>query len=176
MATYDLTSNATGFVSTNSVALLPSSGTRSPMYKVEAVLDIAKLIADGYTMAAGDVFQLLEIPADSFVLVAGAKVEQAFNGTTPTVDIDFAGGDDFVDGGDVTSTGWLAGGVNGQGMVVGGTPTFTQLVSTTDTIDVTLNAGAADVTQGKLRVVVIVIDVSEDGAALPDTATRDYLA
>ena len=42
--------------------------------------------------------------ANSMVLFAGAEVLKAFNGTSPTVDIDFAAGDDIVDGGDVTST------------------------------------------------------------------------
>ena len=84
------------------------------------------------------IFQLLEIPADTMVLFAGAYVEAAVDGTSPTVDIDFAAGDDIVDGGDVSSTGWLASGTNGQAMVVGtgAASTFTQHVTTTDTIDV----------------------------------------
>ena len=89
------------------------------------------------------------------VLFAGAEVETAFNGTSPTVDIDFAAGDDIVDGGDVSATGFLASGTNGQAMVVGtgSASTFTQHVTTTDTIDVKLIASSADVTSGILRVV-----------------------
>lgn len=178
MATYDLTSNDTAFVNSDSIAAYPSKFTANNMYMVETVIDVAKLIANGYTMAAGDVFQALEIPADSLVLAAGAEVTTAFDGTTPTVDIDFAGGDDIVDGADVTSTGWCAGGTNGQGLVVGAgaANTFTQLVTTTDTIDVTLNAGASDVTTGVIRVVAIVVSLEETGRVTADEVTRDQLA
>ena len=50
--------------------------------------------------ADGDVFNL-EIPAGVLVLNAGAEVMKAFNSSV-TADIDFAGGDDIVDGADVT--------------------------------------------------------------------------
>ena len=53
--------------------------------------------------------------------------------------------------------------------------TFTQLVTTTDTIDVKLIASSADVTAGKLRVYAIVIDM--DGIAeSADEVDRDQLA
>lgn len=173
MATYDLTSKATAFVNSNSIAALPSKRNAANMYLIEKQIDIAKMIANGYTMAAGDVFQALEIPADCFVLFAGAEVTTAFDGTTPTVDIDFAAGDDIVDGGDVSSTGWLASGTNGTAMSTSGTITFTQHVTTTDTIDVTLNAGAADVTTGVLRVVACVVLTEEYGRGYPTEVTRD---
>lgn len=178
MATYDFTSKATVGVGANVIADFPTRFHRNTMYVLDKTLDIAKLTTAGYTMAAGDVFQLLQIPADSFVLAAGVEVLTAFDGTTPTVDVDFAGGDDIVDGGDVTATGWLAGGLNGQGLVVGGAAAnaFTQLISATDTIDVTLNAGAADVTTGKLRVVAIVVSLDEKGKYAPAIATRDTQA
>ena len=76
------------------------------------VLDIDKMVLhllQDTQAANGDIFQLLEIPADTMVLFAGAYVEiAAVDGTSPTVDIDFAAGDDIVDGGDVTSTGWFS--------------------------------------------------------------------
>lgn len=178
MATYDLTSKDTAFVNSDSIAALPSKWQANNMYIVETTLDIAKFIANGYTMAAGDVFQAMEIPADSFVLFAGAEVTTAFDGTTPTVDIDFAGGDDIVDGADVSSTGWCASGTNGQAMTVttGAASTFTQHVTTTDTIDVTLNAGAADVTEGVIRVVACVVTTEEKGRIYPTEVDRDQLA
>lgn len=178
MATYDLTSKATAFVASNSTTGLPSEGERANMYVIEKYIDIAKFIANGYTMAAGDVFQALEVPADCMVLFAGAEVITAFDGTTPTVDIDFAGGDDIVDGGDVSATGWLASGTNGQAMAVttGAASTFTQHVTTADTIDVTLNAGASDVTAGVLRVVACVVSTDTKGGTRPTEVTRDQLA
>ena len=103
------------------------------MYMREAVLDFDKMTTR-WTAANGDIFQLLEIPADTMVLFAGTYVKAAVDGTSPTVDIDFAAGDDIVDGGDVSSTGWLASGTNGAAMTTSGTLTFTQHVTTTDTM------------------------------------------
>jgi hypothetical protein len=171
MATFDLTAGSTTSTeAANSIAALPES--RRPAYMVEAVLDISKI--DNYTCTNGDVFQVLELPAGTFVIAAGAEVLTAFDGTTPTVDIDFAAGDDIVDGGDVTSTGYLAAGTNG-GANLTSQATFTQLVSTTDTIDVKLIAASADVTEGKLRVYAVVVDL--DGVAeTADEVDRDQLA
>ena len=141
MATFDMTLGST--ISTeaaDSIAVLPEA--RRHAYMVEAVLDISKL--PSYSCTNGDIFQLLEIPANTFVIAAGAEVLTAFDGSSPTVDIDFAAGDDIVDGGDVTSAGYLAAGSNG-GANLTSQSTFTQLVTTTDTIDVKLIASSADV-------------------------------
>ncbi len=178
MATYDMTSSATVGVDANSIAAATSRYQAMGMYMREARLDIAKMVEDGYSCADGDIFQLLEIPANTLVLFAGAEVETAFNGTSPTVDIDFAAGDDIVDGGDVTSTGFLAGGSNGQTMVVNtaAADTFTAHVTTTDTIDVKLIAGSADVTSGILRVMACCIDTGPRGGRAPTEVDRDLLA
>lgn len=179
MATYDMTSKATTGVASDSIAAYTSKHRRSPMALLEATLDIDKLVADGYTCANGDIFQLLEIPADTYVFAVGAEVLKAFDGTSPTVDIDFAEGDDFIDGGDVSSTGWLAAGTNGQGLTHdtnGAALTFTPLVTTTDTIDVKLIAASADVTVGRLRVVALVANLEESGRVEPTEVTRDQLA
>ena len=108
MATFDMTSKATVGVDSDSIAAATSRYQAMGMYMREARLDIAKMVEDGYSCTNGDIFQLLEIPANTLVLFAGAEVETAFNGTSPTVDIDFAAGDDIVDGGDVSSAGFLA--------------------------------------------------------------------
>ena len=160
MATFDMTSSATAGVNSNSIAALPASRDGMNMRMVEAILDISKIT--DYSCTDGDIFQLLEIPANTFVLFAGAEVLTAFDGTSPTVDIDFAEGDDIIDGGDVTSAGFLAEGTNGQAndVTTGAASTFTQFVTTTDTIDVKLIAGSNDVTSGKLRVYACVIDVN----------------
>lgn len=179
MATYDMTSKSTAFVNSDSIAAYPLEQSVNKMRVLEATLDMEKIIANGYTVANGDVFQLLEVPADSYVFAVGAEVTKAFDGTSPTVDIDFAAGDDFIDGGDVSSTGWLAAGSNGQGLTHdtnGAALTFTPLVTTTDTIDVKLIAASADVTEGVLRVVAIVIDLEETGRVYPDEVVRDQLA
>jgi|TARA_Y100000022_G_C12966263_1_gene247005 hypothetical protein len=148
------------------------------MYMREARLDIAKMVEDGYSCTNGDIFQLLEIPANTLILFAGAEVETAFNGTSPTVDIDFAAGDDIIDGGDVSSAGFLAGGTNGQTMVVNtaSADTFTAHVTTTDTIDVKLIASSADVTSGILRVFACCIDTGKRGRVAATEVDRDLLA
>jgi hypothetical protein len=160
MATFDMTSSATAGVSSNSIAALPASRDGMNMRMVEAILDISKIT--DYSCTDGDIFQLLEIPANTFVLFAGAEVLTAFDGTSPTVDIDFAAGDDIIDGGDVSSAGFLAEGSNGQAndVTTGAASTFTQFISSADTIDVKLIAGSADVTSGKLRVYACVVDVN----------------
>ena len=175
MATFDMTSSATAGVNSNSIAVLPASRDGMNMRMVEAILDISKIT--DYSCTNGDIFQLLEIPANTFVLFAGAEVLTAFDGTSPTVDIDFAAGDDIIDGGDVSSAGFLAEGTNGQAndVVTGAASTFTQFVTTTDTIDVKLIASSADVTTGKLRVYACVIDVN-GAQELATEVDRDTLA
>jgi hypothetical protein len=175
MATYDMTSSATVGVDSNSIAAATSRHAAMGMYMREARLDIAKMVEDGYSCANGDIFQLLEIPANTMVLFAGAEVETAFNGTSPTVDIDFAEGDDIVDGGDVSATGFLASGTNGAAMTTSGTLTFTQHVTATDTIDVKLIAASADVTSGILRVVACCIDTGPRGRVVPTEVSRDQV-
>ena len=173
MATFDLTSSATAGVNSNSIAALPASRNGLNMRMIEGILDIDKLT--NYSCTNGDIFQVVEIPANTMVLFAGAEVLKAFNGSSPTVDIDFAEGDDIVDGGDVTSTGFLASGSNGAAMTTSGTITFTQHITTTDTIDVKLIASSADVTTGRLRVVACVVDTN-GSQELATEVTRDTLA
>jgi hypothetical protein len=177
MATYDMTLDSTIGVNADTIAAARSRFQMNGMYIREAVLDFDKLTAAGWTAANGDIFQLLEIPADTMVLFAGAYVEAAVDGTSPTVDIDFAAGDDIVDGGDVSSTGWLASGTNGQAMVVGtgAASTFTQHVTTTDTIDVKLIASSADVTSGRVRVVACCMDTGISGRVRATEVSRDLV-
>ena len=91
--------------------------------------------------------------------------------------MEFAAGDDINDGADITSTGFCAEGSNGQSndITTGAASTFTQFVSSTDTIDC-LIAGAAPAT-GRLRVYACVIDCNDVGASgKADTVDRDALA
>ena len=171
-----MTSSDTTGVSSNSIAALPSQTGMSAMRMVQAYLDIDALVAEGYSVADGDIFQLLEIHAGTLVLFAGAEVEKAFTSSC-TLDMDFAAGDDIIDGADITSTGFCAEGTQGQSndVTTGAASTFTQFVSTTDTIDCKI-AGAAPAT-GRLRVYACVIDCNDVGASgRADTVDRDQLA
>lgn len=176
MATFDLTAKSTTGVGANVVAGLPTQSGTHVVRTIQEYLDIDALIAAGNTIANGDVFQMLEIPAGTLVLNAGAEVMKAFTSSC-TLDMDFDGGDDIIDGADITSTGYCAAGSNGQTNTVVGSAasTYTQFVGTTDTIDCTI-AGAAAAT-GRLRVYATVIDCNDHGAV--DRATevdRDLLA
>ena len=176
MATFDLTAKSTTGVGANVVAGLPTQSGTHVVRTIQEYLDIDALIAAGNTIANGDVFQMLEIPAGTLVLNAGAEVMKAFTGSC-TLDMDFGGGDDIIDGADITSTGYCAAGSNGQTNTVVGSAasTYTQFQASTDTIDCTI-AGAAAAT-GRLRVYATVIDCNDHGAV--DRATevdRDLLA
>lgn len=176
MATYDMTSSDTTGVSSDSIAALPSQTGMGAMRMIQAYLDIDALVTAGYSGADGDIFQLIEIPAGTLVLFAGAEVEKAFTSSC-TLDMDFAAGDDMVDGADITSTGFCAEGSNGQSndVTTGAASLFTQFQSSTDTIDCKI-AGAAPAT-GRLRVYACVIDCNDVGASgKADTVDRDQLA
>ena len=176
MATYDMTSKDTTGVSSNSIATLPTQTGMGAMRMIQAYLDIDALVAAGYSGADGDIFQLIEIPAGTLVLFAGAEVEKAFTGSC-TLDMDFAAGDDMIDGADITSTGFCAEGSNGQSndVTTGAASLFTQFQSATDTIDC-LIAGAAPAT-GRLRAYACVIDCNDLGASgKAADVDRDQLA
>ena len=174
MATYDMTDADTVGVGADSIAVLPPKSDSHVAYTIQATLDIDDMVAKGYSGSDGDIFQLLEVPAGVLVINAGAEVMKAFNSSV-TADIDFAAGDDIVDGADVTSTGFCAAGTNGQTNVIGtgSASTYTQFMASTDTIDVKL-AGAAPTT-GRIRVYAVVVDCNEQGAE-PTAAARDTLA
>lgn len=114
------------------------------------------LTAKGSALAAADVIQAIQLPAGVEVLAAGAEVTTVFAGglSAVTVDIDVAGGDNIVDGGDCTATGYLAVGTNGSRK-----PAIS--LTAADTVDVTIAtlAGGALAT-GVLRVYVTVADIS----------------
>ena len=178
MATYDLTAKSTTGVSADSNTNFPAS-VNPGAYVLEKELDIAKLVADGTfsNVTSGDVFQVLEIPANTIVITAGANVTTAFTGGSAAADIDFAGGDDIVDGGDLTSTGYLAAGTNGQANIVntGAANTFTALISTADTIDVTISATDTNCVSGVLRVYAVLADISSQQTGRTEV-DRDLLA
>ena len=176
MATFDLTSKDTTGVFSDSIVAMPSAKNTHIMRNIEAYLDIDALVAAGNSFSDGDIFLVTEIPANSLVLNAGAEVMKAFTGSC-TLDMDFAGGDDIIDGADITSTGFCAAGTNGQTNTIVGNAasTYTQFITTTDTIDATI-AGAAPAT-GRLRVYATVIDLAGHGLDdKHDEVDRDQLA
>ena len=168
MATFDMTSSATAGVSTSSIAAHNSS--EKVAYSMEATLDIAEFIAAGGTVGSADVFQLLEIPANSVILSAGAEILTVFTGTSVTVDVGTNAGDTIIDGGPTNALAYPAKGTNGATL-----GTFSALVTAADTIDVKVIAGSSDCTAGKIRVWAVVADIADKSAAAT-SAARDALA
>ena len=181
MATFDMTVSTTAGVGANILAVPTVVG--NTVRTIEAILDIDAMIAAGATIANGDIFQLLEIPSESVVLTAGAEIMKSFTASC-TCNIDYAGGDDIVDGAalDAAAGTYLAAGTNGYTNTVGtgaaSTPNAdfhaSQLagVAASDTIDVTI-AGAAAAT-GRLRVYAVVADISASMTEAAE-AQRDLL-
>jgi len=177
MATFDMTSIDTAGVGANVLAVPTVVGNN--VRTIEAILDIDAMITAGATIANGDIFQLLEIPAESVIVAAGAEVMKSFTASC-TCNIDFGGGDDIIDGAalDAAAGTYLAKGSNGEANIVntGAASTFAAealaVVGAADTIDVVI-AGAAAAT-GRLRVYAVVADVS---AAMTEAASaqRDLL-
>ena len=163
MATFDMTLASTAGVGADVLAVPTVIG--NTVRTMEAILDIDAMITAGATIANGDIFQLLEVPAESIVIAAGAEIMKSFTASC-TCNIDFGGGDDIIDGAalDAAAGTYLAKGTNGEANVVntGAASTFAAAalacVGAADTIDVTI-AGAAPAT-GRLRVYAVVADVS----------------
>jgi len=177
MATFDMTSIDTAGVGANVLAVPTVVGNN--VRTIEAILDIDAMITAGATIANGDIFQLLEIPAESVIVAAGAEIMKSFTASC-TCNIDFGAGDDIVDGAalDAAAGTYLVKGSNGEANIVntGAASTFAAealaVVGAADTIDVVI-AGAAAAT-GRLRVYAVVADVS---AAMTEAASaqRDLL-
>ena len=163
MATFDMTLASTAGVGADVLAVPTVIG--NTVRTMEAILDIDAMIAAGATIADGDIFQLLEIPAESVVVAAGAEIMKSFTASC-TCNIDFAGGDDIIDGAalDAAAGTYLVKGSNGEANIVntGAASTFAAAalacVGAADTIDVVV-AGAAAAT-GRLRVYAVIADVS----------------
>jgi len=178
MATFDMTSVDTAGVGANVLAVPTVVG--NVVRTIEAILDIDAMIAAGATIANGDIFQLLEIPSESVMLAGGAEIMKSFTASC-TCNIDFAGGDDIVDGAalDAAAGTYLAKGTDGEANIVntGAASTYAAaalaLVGAADTIDVVI-AGAAAAT-GRLRVYAVIADISAAHTEAA-VASRDLLA
>ena len=177
MATYDMTSSDTAGVGANITAVPTVVG--NTVRTIEAILDIDAMVTAGYSGANGDIFQLLEIPAGSVLLTAGAEIMKSFTASC-TCDIDFAEGDDIIDGADLTQDAgtYLVLGTNGQTNIINTASASTYaaaalaLVAASDTIDVKVE-GAAPAT-GRLRVYAVIADISSAHTAAA-VAARDLV-
>lgn len=149
MATYDRTTG-------QGTAGHPSR-QRSP-YVVERTVSIAQVVSDaGANLSNGDILQMIDVPAETVVIYAGAEVLTAITGTTVTFDVGLLSGgalDVFIDGASTTA------GVKALAQPVAGAAEHQALNVTADTLDITLVSGANDISAGVIRVWAILCDVS----------------
>lgn len=125
-------------------------------YKVEVWIDFADVLATkGTAIAAADVVQALNIPAETYVLAAGLEVETAADSTTLTGDLGYGSNVDvFTDGADLKTTGYGALGTNGKASA------SAKYFTTADTLDLVLATLTGTLTTGLVRVFAIFLDVS----------------
>ena len=172
MATVDMTVGGVANGAATSINHKARMGAQMP-YTVEFTLDFAEATtAKGSALAAGDVFQVIDVPANTMLHGAAAEVLVAANSSVCTLDIDIAAGDDFIAGGDAPSPGILA--IGSNGMAPFGANTVNP-ASAADTIDVKLaTAGDTAVATGKVRVIAFMTDMTTKLG--PNEVDRDTLA
>jgi hypothetical protein len=163
MATIDLSSGlGNGQHPSRSLGRLP--------YVVEKTIDFAvATTAKGSALAAADVIEAIDVPAQSVVLNAGYEVTATITGDV-VVDLGVTGVDVdvFVDGGVLaaaTTVGTFAQNAAAYQPVV---------IGAADTVDLLIAASTTAISAGKVRVWALVVDVSDKDA--PGEADRDQLA
>ena len=125
-------------------------------YLVEVELDYADaLVKKGSALAAADIVQLIQIPAGTVVLGAGAQIKTAADSTTLTVSVG-TGVDDneWVDALDGKAT------AGTYGTDLSASPVW-NTYPTADTIDVTFATLTGTLATGILRVYALMLDVSD---------------
>ena len=134
-------------------------GTRFPVHYAENVIDLAvAAAAKGSALAASDVIEAVDVPAQSIILAAGIEVISAQVGATVmTLDLGVTGidVDAYVDGFDYITA--VAGDYAQQ-------PAAYQPIvigNTADTVDVLLATVTGTATGGKIRVWVLYGDVKD---------------
>jgi hypothetical protein len=163
MATIDLSSGiGNGQHPTRALGRLP--------YVVEKTIDFAvATTAKGSALAAADVIEAIDVPAQSVVLNAGYEVTATITGDV-TIDVGVTGvdADVFVDGAVLaaaTTVGTFAQNAAAYQPVV---------IGAADTVDLLIAASTTAISAGKVRVWALVVDVSDKDK--PGEADRDQLA
>ena len=143
-------------------------------YTVQKEVDFAAAVtAKGSALAQADVIQALDLPANAWILCAGAKVTEAHAGTSTdlTLDIGLTGGNtDFVADGfdfDAASVG------DETAPVVAELPL--KVGASADTIDILLATMTGTTTGGKIIVWATIVEGPSAGYGA-DEVDRDQLA
>ena len=126
----------------------------------EVTLDFAKITtarstAGATALAAGDIMEVISIPADSYVMAVGA-VTETVQGAASTFHIgDGSDADGYVASGNANALGGYAS--NGALLIANNAGKY---YSAADTIDITIGASGAALTAAKIKVWAIVADCS----------------
>ena len=162
MATIDLATKL-------GAGIVPSvHSTRFPFHYAEATINLATAATTkGSDLAAADVIEAIDLPAQSVVIAAGIEVITAQSGSTVlTLDLGVTGSDAdaFVDGFDLvaaTAGAYASQPAAYQPIVIGGTA---------DTLDVLIATLTTTNTGGVIRVWAIYADVAD--TRIPGLAAR----
>jgi len=140
-------------------------------YVVEKTINFATATTSkGSALAAADVIEAIDVPAQSIVLNAGYEVTATITGDV-TIDVGITGidADVFVDGATLaaaTSVGAYAQNAAAfQPVVIG---------ASADTVDLLIATSTTAISAGTVRVWALIVDVSDNDA--PGAADRDQLA
>jgi len=164
MATITTLSNAVG------AGTQPSRALRNMPYVVENTINLASAVtAKGSALAAADVIEALQIPAQSIVLAAGFEITGAVTGSC-TVSLGVTG---------VTAAAYVSAfGVTGS-LAVGdyatpATAGYPIVTKAADTLDLLLVTETTTLSAGSLRVFAVIVDAQDRVG--PASVDREQLA
>jgi hypothetical protein len=164
MATITTLSNAVG------AGTHPSRSVRPMPYVVENTISLAAAVtAKGSALAAADVIEALQIPAQSIVLAAGFEITSAITGSC-TVSLGVTG---------VTAAAYVSAfGVTGS-LSVGdyatpATAGYPIVTKAADTLDLLLVTETTTLSAGSIRVFAVLVDAQDKTG--PASVDREQLA
>jgi hypothetical protein len=164
MATITTLSNAVG------AGLHPSRSIRNVPYMVENTISLAAAVtAKGSALAAADVIEALQLPAQSIVLAAGFEVTAAVTGSC-TVSLGVTG---------VSAAAYVAAFGVTSSLTVGDYATsasagFPIVTKAADTLDLLLVTETTTLSAGSIRVFAVVVDAQDRVG--PASVDREQLA
>tara|TARA_S200000501_G_C20509163_1_gene606105 strand:- start:83 stop:562 length:480 start_codon:yes stop_codon:yes gene_type:complete len=145
-----------------------SSRGRQPYY----VQQIVDLTANSIN-PNGDVVQVLTVPANTKIIAAGFQVTTSATQNTGTDATAILG--TAVDDNEYVAAFDIDGASDGA-YAPCATPAGEVVITSADTLDLTLAGGGASFTAGKIRVYAVLQDVSDIGEMEADEVGRDQLA
>ena len=145
-----------------------SSRGRQPYY----VQQIVDLTANSIN-PNGDVVQCLTVPANTKIIAAGFQVTSSATQNTGTDATAILG--TAVDDNEYVAAFDIDGASDGA-YAPCATPAGEVVITSADTLDLTLAGGGASFTAGEIRVYAVLMDVSDVGEMEADEVDRDQLA